>query len=98
MLREGVLNALRQGYIRSISAVAKLSESDFEVNIFIGYLVLIKIICSQNKMSVRGIHFTATNSRFHRIFVMYISSRYGLTEIKLSLSFQINPEDGKNYR
>lgn len=75
--------------------MAKVSKSDFGVNIFIGYLVLIKITCSQNKMSTRGIHFTARNARFHRIFVMYISSKYSLTEIKLNLPFQINPEGGE---
>lgn len=46
-------------------------------------------------MSIKGIYLTAIDSRFHRIFVMYISSRYSLTEVKLNLPFQINPEDGQ---
>ena len=74
----------------------KLSKLDFGVNVFTGYFVLIKITCSQNKMSIRVIHYTARNPRFHWIFVMYISSWSTLTEIKLNLPFQINPEDGKS--
>lgn len=45
-------------------------------------------------MSTKGTHLTATDSRFHRIFVMYISSRYSLIEVKLNPPLQINPGNG----
>lgn len=75
--------------------MAKFSESDFEVDIFIGYLVLIKIICSKIKCQSEAYILLLQIQDFIGFFVMYISSRYSLTEIKLNLPFQINPEDRK---